>query len=326
MVIYLGRFNSYATVYLGRFQAFLSGVLITPNVVLFGSYDENLTVNQIKNVTIGRNGDLDIRDVSRIKLFQLSNAGFFENMTFGLAVLDSASTKAPATIDAGNCAVTDGCLEVSVVGRGETSYYVEETPNPDLGLDQPLQQADFTLLDDSSCLNHFDREKMYYDWYIRYNEVDYGCPGLDCANKTRIVNIGNKYNDLYIDDQRAFIDSAEASFQSGKATCLKNLDAGICTGDYGAPVFTEDDILVGIILTDLCYYDGVLDVVPASVTFTAGILATIETELAGLAGANPSLTKAADGGCSCTSSAISFSPSAFLLLLTSSVLTILTLV
>ena len=297
--------------------------------MLFGATGFELLVGQIEEVRNGRLGDLEVRGVSEVKILDTLaiGAAFADNMTYGLAVLDSASTKTPAKIDAGSCNVTDGCLDVSVVGRGHTFHITELEDGVDFGLNQPLQQADFTLMDPVSCLNQFDKERMFYDLVYQYYADFYGCPNLECANKTRIVKRAKYFNDDYIEEQAEYIDAREALFESGKISCLKTLEAGICQGDSGAPVFTKDDILIGVIINNICIFDGEFDLRPVSVTFTAGIIDMIESELGNLAGADASLTKAAVGDCPCeVSKAVAFSPSAFLVLLTSALLTIRTLV
>ena len=79
-------------------------------------------------------------------MLDLDSGEFLENTTYGLAVLDSNSQKTQATIDAGSCDVTNGRLNVSVVGRGNNFLRENGTKS---GLNQTLQQADFTLLNPS---------------------------------------------------------------------------------------------------------------------------------------------------------------------------------
>ena len=216
-------------------------------------------------------------------MLDLDSGEFLENTTYGLAVLDSNSQKTPATIDAGSCDVTNGCLNVSVVGRGD-NFFLRENGTKS-GLNQTLQQADFTLLNPSSCLL-YDRDTFGYDFYYAYAAAYYGCPDLDCANKTQVVNSATYFNDYYLDTQRDYVNTREAQFQAGNATCLQNLDAGICTNDVGAPVFIDDDTLVGIVLSNLCEFEGEYGVKPVSVTFTQAIIGAIETELQSISGAD----------------------------------------
>jgi len=229
-------------------------------------------------------------------VLDLDSGEFLENTTYGLAVLDSNSQKTPATFDAGSCDVTNGCLNVSVVGRGD-NFFLRENGTKS-GLNQTLQQADFTLLKPSSCLL-YDRDIFGYDFYYAYAAAYYGCPDLDCANKTQVVNSATYFNDYYLDTQRDYVDTREAQFQAGNATCLQNLDAGICTNDVGAPVFIDDDTLVGIVLSNLCEFEGEYGVKPVSVTFTQAIIGAIETELQSILGADGTLLKAQAGSCTC---------------------------
>lgn len=238
-----------------------------------------------------------------------------------LVMLDSDSTKIPATLDAGNCEVGNGCLDVSVVGRGDTNFGRRGSSD---GLDQTLQQADFTLLDAASCLSQFDGETMYYDFLYHYAASIYGCADLECApNKTAIIKEAELFQDIYANTSNLQVDFYEEKFQAGEAVCLKTLEEGICQGDLGAPVYTQDDILVGLVPSEACLFEGIYDILPVSILFISGLIEDLETGLENLTGAKSSLTKAAAGTCSCVpSSASAFSPSVInLVLLASATLT-----
>jgi len=290
----------------------VSGALITPNVVLFspGGFRHEFFLGA--NVTIGnRFSRQEFRSVESLVITPVHIG--FGNLSYGLALLDSISSKTPVAVDDGSCVFEPGCLDVTLIGRGTTSFEGNEKGYSPLGftarrpsLDQVLQQFNVRLQQNTDCIGEFDPDTAYYDLLVEAYETYYGCPGLDCegVNETAIITAANHWQTLARDELSAYFENMQTAHTSGEASCIRNLKPGtdLCRGDAGAPTLVKDrDILVGMFLRfiDSCLFDGVNDLFPVSIHFTASIVDQIRDDLANMPGANSNLISPDPRDCSC---------------------------
>eukprot|EP00510_Aplanochytrium_minuta_P009936 CAMPEP_0184068558 /NCGR_PEP_ID=MMETSP0957-20130417/34406_1 /TAXON_ID=627963 /ORGANISM="Aplanochytrium sp, Strain PBS07" /LENGTH=412 /DNA_ID=CAMNT_0026367535 /DNA_START=77 /DNA_END=1315 /DNA_ORIENTATION=+ len=286
-----------------------SGVLITSNVILFGTQflEGVIAANQshLLNVTIGNRAEN--QETRRIvDLREVGETG--ANLSFAVAVLDSPSSKTPPSLDDGSCPTDKGCLDVSILGRGLT-FFQAPPSGPGGGfpitptLNQVLQKADTQLLSPDICETGFDLENAYYDANIKFFEAYYNCPDLECLGPGKNVFLQELrfYSYYYSSDYEALFEPAFDLFRNGSATCLRSPGQDLCWGDSGAPVLAKNqDILVGLFPTNRdCAFDGESSILPVSVVFTSSFRKDIQDAILSLPNADANVATADAGLCAC---------------------------
>mmetsp|Transcript_4839 Transcript_4839/g.5593 ORF Transcript_4839/g.5593 Transcript_4839/m.5593 type:complete len:400 (+) Transcript_4839:82-1281(+) len=319
------RFDYFATVDIQvvtdhLYQEVVGGVLITSNVVVFGNSNVNFTGVNLSDTTSHRIQVVLGNDATNHETFTVTDfkervvlQGGFVRVSYIVAVLNASSSFSPVAVNDGTCEIGDGCLDVSMLGRGETVYAVDSdsSSSPTLGstLAQSLQQLDFTFLRNEQCASQFDGSTALFDNYFAYYEEYFGCENLSCLDdelRESLIENMTRVNDNYAHYYEAYFDIVTPLFESGEALCLSNLNngKGVCDGDLGAPVLVRGrDILVGLFLTELdgCPFDGFHSIFPTQIRLVDSLFSFIQTDIASLAGANTTIITPNVSSCSCES-------------------------